>query len=142
MLYVKQLLEYHCRSERRAHMATAQINARIDANTKALGDRALSNIGYSPTKAIRSLWEFAGENINNLKALRELFDEIEQRSNARKSEATEWEKKVAEGPLIIERALREMGIEHYDPPDFSDKKVYEELLEEALYEKYAERGLA
>ena len=124
-------------------MATAQINARIDANVKALGDQALLSIGYSPTRIIRAVWEFAGRNASNREALRAWVDSLEDEMTIAQRDAKieAWEKKIAEGPLIIERTLREMGIEHYTPTDFSDEDAYDDLLEEALLEKQMERGL-
>lgn len=120
-------------------MATAQINARIDADVKARGDQALSSIGYSPTRIIRAVWEFAGRNANNRKTLREWVEslESEEAKAQRDAEQKAWEEKLAEGPRIIERAYREMGIEHPRPLDISD----EELLYEAHMEKMIERGL-
>lgn len=124
-------------------MATAQINARIDADVKALGDQALSSIGYSPTKAIRALWEFAGERIHDRKALRELFEMLQGEREAAKREAdlAYWQAKVEEGPRMVERIFREMGVEDYTPPDFSDREALENLLYEAKVDKLGERGL-
>ena len=120
-------------------MATAQINARIDADIKERGDRALSSIGYSPTRIIRAVWEFAGRNANDRKTLRAWVDSLENELTVaqRDAEIEAWEKKLAEGPRIIERAYQEMGIEHPRPLNMTD----EELLEEELLEKMMERGL-
>lgn len=120
-------------------MATAQINARIDADVKALGDQALRNIGYSPTRIIRTVWEFAGRNVNDRAALRSWVESLEDEATRaqRIADQEAWERKLAEGPKIIERAYREMGIENPRPLNIS----YKELLEEALVEKMMERGL-
>lgn len=116
-------------------MATAQINARIDSEAKALGDRGLESIGYTPTNAIRALWKYVGENLHDPKKLRALFEQLEGNSPQKKTEKEILEE-VEEGPLIYERALREMGIVAIEPFD----TPYEELLEQALIEKMAERG--
>ena len=120
-------------------MATAQINARIDAGVKARGDQALNSIGYTPTRIIRAVWEFAGRNANDRKALRAWAESLEDEAAKaqRDAELKAWEEKLAEGPRIVERAYREMGIEHPQPLSMTD----EELLEEALMEKMMERGL-
>ena len=126
-------------------MATAQINARIDADVKARGDQALSSIGYSPTRIIRAVWEFAGKNANNRKALRAWAESLEGETAKaqRDADLKAWEEKLAEGPRIVERALREMGVdpENYTPIDFSSEEAFEDLRAEALYEKWTERGL-
>ena len=121
-------------------MATAQINARIDSALKESGDRALANAGCSPTKAVRKLWRFASRNAHDPKRLRALLESLEGDSQERNSDeaARERMRRVEEGPLIFERALREMGIENATPVGLSD----EELLAQAYYEKWAERGLA
>ncbi|MBQ9043511.1 MAG: hypothetical protein IJ111_11955 [Eggerthellaceae bacterium] len=119
-------------------MTTAQINARIDAGIKSLGDEALSSVGYSPTKAVRALWGFASRNARNPKSLRALLDKLEEDgSQSAHAEAVDWESKIAEGPLIIERALLELGIQSHTPSGVSD----EELLYRAHREKMVERGL-
>lgn len=116
-------------------MATAQINARIDADVKAAGDAAFAYAGYTPTQAIRALWEFGARNLHDPKKLRSFLDQLEND----RSPGTTMEdivKEVEEGPLIYERALREMGIYTMEPCD----TPYEELLEQALAEKMIERG--
>ena len=53
------------------HALTAQINVRLDAELKAAGDRALAEAGFTPSKAVRILWEKAargGEDLRELQA--------------------------------------------------------------------------
>lgn len=53
------------------HALTAQINVRLDAKLKAAGDRALAEAGFTPSKAVRILWEKAargGEDLCELQA--------------------------------------------------------------------------
>lgn len=117
-------------------MATAQINARINIETKQRGDRALSEIGFTPTRAIRALWCFAGENLGNGEALRTMLEKLE---SAGKPDATEDREKrvlLAEsGPLIFEQALEDLGatLQAEDAP-------YDDLLEQAYIDKMTERG--
>ena len=120
-------------------MTTTQINARIDFETKALGDRALESIGYTPTSAIRALWGYVGKNLHNQKKLRSLFAQLEGDRSVTTADAAASErmKALEEGPLIIERALRDMGIDNPRPLDMS----YKELREQAYLEKWVERGL-
>ena len=51
--------------------------------------------------------------------------------------AEEREAIIEEGPRIIERALADMGVETFCPPDFSDK----DFLEDALASDMEEKGL-
>ena len=120
-------------------MTTAQINARIDSNLKESGDRSLASVGYTPTKAIRRLWEFASRNAHDRRKLRALFDELEggQSQTASADAAQQRMERVKEGPLIFERALQEMGIEDHAMSGLSE----DELLAQAYQEKWEERGL-
>ena len=120
-------------------MSTAQINARIDSAVKESGDRALANAGYSPTRAIRALWEFAGKNGHDAKRLRDLLAELEGNSSGSDIDAEAYRRMelAKNGPRIIERALEEMGIENHEPSGLS----YDELREQAYLEKWTERGL-
>ena len=119
-------------------MATAQINARIDASVKEAGDRALSQIGYTPTKAIRRLWEFAGAHLHDSSALRDLFTLLESNDDPSdaQAQAALLEERILSGPLIFEQALSELGISQGRDFGLSD----EELLEQAYLEKMTERG--
>ena len=49
---------------------TAQINARINRTLKERGDAALEHAGYTPSQAIRNLWDFAARNAHNPRAIR------------------------------------------------------------------------
>lgn len=120
-------------------MATAQINARIDASIKADGDRAFAGIGCTPTRAIRALWTFASKNGHDSKKLRHMLEQLEnsQAEAEAKTESDERIERAQEGPLIVERALQEMGIVNTEPSGLS----YDELREQAYFEKWAEREL-
>lgn len=121
-------------------MATTQMNIRISPSVKQAGDAALDKAGYSPTRAIRALWEFAGRNRGNEKELRKMLEVLEGEvdNDSHNAEISRRLQVAGEGPLIIERALSEMGI---PVSSYSDETSYDELLEQALYEKMKERGL-
>lgn len=40
----------------------AQMNTRIDRRLKERGDAALARAGFTPSQAVRALWEFAAEH--------------------------------------------------------------------------------
>ena len=117
-------------------MATAQINVRINPETKQRGDRALSEIGFTPTRAIRALWRFAGENLGNGNALRTMLETLENTGAPNAAEERERRVLLAEsGPLIFEQALADLGA----TPDIEDVP-YDELLEQAYVDKMTKRG--
>ncbi|MBQ9001843.1 MAG: hypothetical protein IJ087_08330 [Eggerthellaceae bacterium] len=117
-------------------MATAQINARIQSDVKVAGDRALEAVGCTPTRAVRALWGYAGRNGHRRRKLRELIDMLEgsDGSSGVGGDSEARAQRAAEGPLIFERALTEMGVIDYRP--LAD----DELREMAHLEKMAERG--
>ena len=122
----------------RPRAATAQINARIEADVKAAGDAAFANAGYTPTQVIRALWGFAAKNMHDREKISSLLESIaDEGDRSRKKTLEEILEEVERGPRIIEQALREMGIENPSPPT----KTYDELREEAYLEKWTERGL-
>lgn len=121
-------------------MATAQINARIDAQLKTGGNAALNEAGYSPTEAVRALWEFANRNRHDHAALHSLFDLLN--GTARQTEdATRISARVASveaGAQLFEQTLEHMGVNAHN---ITNDASYEELLEQAYLEKMTERGL-
>ncbi len=117
-------------------MATTQINARISFEAKQRGDRALNEIGYTPTRAIRALWRFAGENLGNGDVLRDLLETLESVGKTDSAEDREKRVLLAEtGPLIFEQALAELNISPQ-----TEEIPYDDLLEQAYIDKMTERG--
>ena len=57
---------------------TVQINARISRPLKERGDAALERAGYSPSQAIRKLWDFAANNAHNPRAIQSMFGAEEE----------------------------------------------------------------
>ena len=114
--------------------ATAQLNARMSKSLKESGDEALALIGFSPTQAVRALWEKAsrrGKDLEEVEALlRGVGAEEEPVTAPDASLQAMWD--------YMDEVYRSLGIDptvKYDMP--SDK----ELLEEALCERMVERGL-
>lgn len=87
--------------------ATAQVNARIDPDLKSRGDAALASAGFTPTQAVRALWELAARNADtpqNIEAA--LYPErVERQVQAEDSERSRKVVAAKKGPLIVEDAL-------------------------------------
>ena len=116
-------------------MATIQMNVRMDAAIKPIGDEAFASIGYTPSSLIQALWRFASRNRHNRKALRELRTMLETDSLDEEAPQRSW---VESTPLLYEQMLRDMGIEGTPAPlQLTD----EELLFQAHLEKAAEREM-
>ena len=122
-------------------MATAQINARIDAQLKTAGNQALSQAGYSPTQAIRLLWSYAAEHWHDIAAIEKLFDLLKgEADSSLNGQASLRVRRAQEGPLIFEDACAEMGISEHAINVIS-KLADEDLLEQAHLNKLEEREL-
>lgn len=116
--------------------STVQLNARMNRSLKQSGDEALALIGLSPTQAVRALWEKASRRGEDL-------EEVATLLCGRKGHATREspyaDEVLAAGRAIMDEAYRELGI---DPGVKFDLPSDSELLEEALYERMIEKGLA
>ena len=118
---------------------TAQINARINRTLKERGDAALERAGYTPSQAIRNLWDFAARNAHNPRAIQALFgaaNDVEERK-AEKERARRREAAI-KGANIVAEAYERYGIE---PSDWTKNASYEEMRDYALLERLRERGL-
>ena len=104
-----------------------QMNTRIPADLKEKGDRALERAGYTPSQAVRALWEFAARHAYEPSAVRGALGErktkiVEKRANP----FEEWE-------TTARRMYHDMGI----APDTNVPEIsYEELKELAYKERY------
>lgn len=121
-------------------MATAQINACINSETKANGDRAFADIGCTPTHIIRLVWEFAECHKGDKETLRDFVGRLDEKSTAAKDDEIARKVRLAQkGPTIVDETLSRLGVrnaEAYDEPPYDD------LLARAYAEKMAERGIA
>ena len=115
-----------------------QLNARIDRELKAAGDSALSLIGLSPSQAVRALWEKAARRGKDLEEVAQLLSPSAQRgSNAGASD--EAQDVIRQGWELMDGVYASLGV---DPELERDLPSDDDLLESALCERMAERGLA
>lgn len=119
---------------------TVQINARMSRSLKERGDAALKRAGYSPSEAIRKLWDFAANNMHNPRAIQSLFETEED--DAARIEADEERARRREialrGANIMAEAYERCGIK---PSEWTMNASYDEMREYALLERLRERGL-
>ena len=118
---------------------TVQINARISRPLKERGDAALERAGYSPSQAIRKLWDFAANNTHNPRAIQSMFG-AEEESALRDAEEERARRRevVMKSANIVADAYERLGI---TPSDWTMNASYEEMREYALLERLRERGL-
>lgn len=116
-----------------------QMNTRISRSLKERGDAALERAGYTPSQAVRKLWDYAAKNAHNPRAIQNLFDAEDE---AEKREAEEERARRREitirGANIVADAYERHGIK---PSDWTMNASYEEMRDYALLERLRERGL-
>ena len=119
-------------------MGATQMNIRIEDEVKALGDQVLSEIGYTPTQAVRTLWEFAAANRGNPEALRRQLDEMaamDLESEVR------WERRRRAFSQADEPAQEFLATLGWDELPAYREVPYDELRAQALVGRMEEKGL-
>ena len=118
---------------------TVQLNARMSRSLKQSGDEALALIGLSPTQAVRALWEKASRRGKDLEEVKELLCSGDPEAT---SARTQPDKALVEGWALVEQVYAKLGIDYNELKRPEDMPSDKELLEEALYKRMVERGLA
>lgn len=117
--------------------ATVQLNVRMGKSLKESGDEALALIGLNPSQAVRALWEKVSRRGEDLEEVANLLIGKSEQSDGQ--ECGTAADSLEEMWAFMDEMYLKLGIDasaDYDIP--SD----EELLEQALYERLLERGLA
>lgn len=119
--------------------ATVQLNARMSKSLKESGDEALALIGFTPTQAVRALWEKASRRGKDLEEVEALLRGV-GKDHAR--DVPDSDDALVESWTIVERTLASFDIDYgsYERPQ--NMPGDKELLEQALCERMAEKGLA
>ena len=118
---------------------TIQMNTRISRTLKENGDEALERAGYSPSQAVRKLWDFAARNLHNPQAIQSLLDATEAPAESEVEKERARRREISfKGAQLCKEAYERHGIE---PSDFTKHASYDELRELSLFERLRERGL-
>lgn len=126
---------------------TVQMNVRIDGDVKRRGDRNLARAGYSPSQAVRALWTFAAEaGADDPRVLRDFLEGNAEQA-APDSAASEKDRRIRsmqEARQRISDFVAESGTARQELPEDADERLayYDELREEAHWDRLAERGLS
>lgn len=116
-----------------------QMNTRISRSLKERGDAALERAGYTPSQAIRKLWDYAANNAHNPRAIENLFDaEDEAEKREAEEERARRRETMRKSMNIMADAYERHGIK---PSDWTMNASYEEMRDYALLERLRERGL-
>ena len=105
--------------------AMVQMNTRIPADLKEQGDRALERAGYTPSQAVRALWEFAARHMHEPSAVHAALEEKTETPSTKTSNPfDEWQ-------ATARSLYKKMGIS----PDAPAPEISYEKLKELAYAK-------
>lgn len=110
-----------------------QMNTRIDADLKRRGDEALERAGFTPSQAVRALWEYAANHAFEPQTIRRAL-ESEEDALARERQEIEGHKAYEEGISLVKKFEEKTGVALSFDYEMDDQ----ELLEQALYERFIE----
>lgn len=118
-------------------MAMGQMNVRIDEDLRVRGNLALQAAGYTPSQAVRELWEFAARNRFEPEAVRSGFGQLAETADDATTEgAVDFDFPLGEGWRIVDEGLRALGVS--SAPGEAEPS-YEELRQIAYEERWAGR---
>lgn len=114
-----------------------QMNVRIDDELKAAGDSALAEAGYTPSCAVRLLWQRVSDMQGRPEQIVDLLDP--RRQTGVEADRMRRRAAIERGRHLCDGFLLEHGVDPGVPRDGLPNDA--ELREEAFLERWAERGL-
>lgn len=120
-------------------MPATQMNLRIDAHIKERGDAALAEAGYSPSQAVRVIWEFAASHVYDSAAVKEFLQQAEVRQDPDRDARIKARMDALEQAMNLQQQLEKaIG----STPDALLESCPDKTLRgEALQARWEERGL-
>lgn len=110
-----------------------QMNTRIDRTLKQEGDRALKAAGYTPSEAVRALWDLAARTDGRSEALQAMLEVA-----PKEEKLTPQLEALRHGREAIGSAMAELGLGE-NPVLFEDGLDYDGLRDSYLMERLSEK---
>ena len=85
-----------------------QMNTRIDASLKEAGDAVLARMGYSPSAAVRGLWQFVVGHQDDVASVREVLEP--DAASSLTDEAARKASAIADLRSLYAQTAQELGI--------------------------------
>ena len=109
-----------------------QMNTRIDMALKEAGDAVLARLGYSPSAAVRGLWQFVVDHQDDAASVREVIEP--GAASALSDESARKASAITSLRSLYAQTARELGIsgnDGADIPSWDDLREdwYDERLE-------------
>lgn len=114
---------------------TTQANVRINQQLKHDGDAALAAAGFTSSKAIRTLYQFAAEHADQPELIAQRLKNLSETGRTKEQERRECGLAAIErGKGIFTEALHHLDIANPDP-NIANMPI-DQLKEQAFAEKY------
>lgn len=118
-------------------MSTTQMNIRIERDVKAAGDKALAEVGLTPTEVVREVWSFAARNGHDRQKVRDMMgylkeeaaDTREERDRQRLAAFEEW---LERGPQHVRESCASLGVDLASEPAVPADVLLEEAYDEEI----------
>ncbi|WP_273446349.1 hypothetical protein [Thermophilibacter provencensis] len=92
-----------------------QMNTRIDASLKEAGDAVLARLGYSPSAAVRGLWQFVVDHQDDAASVRKVIEPGV--ASALSDESARKASAITSLRSLYAQTARELGIPGNDGTD-------------------------
>lgn len=92
-----------------------QMNTRIDASLKEAGDAVLARLGYSPSAAVRGLWQFVADHQDDAASVRKVIEP--DAASALSGESARKASAITSLRSLYAQTARELGIPENDGAD-------------------------
>lgn len=121
-------------------MSTTQMNLRIDAQVKERGDAALAQAGYSPSRAVRAIWEFAASHTHDPQAVKNLLEQAEPKQDSDKQARIRAKMEALERVVNLNEQLEHVVGSGPSSAVNIDEASDKTMRAEALLSRWEERG--
>ena len=123
--------------------ATAQLNARMSQELKSSGDAALAEVGISPTKLVRLVWEKAASGKEGLHQLLDVLqnNDARERELVRADEYSSVEVRSARGEQLFAKGMTRLGLSQEATEYATTISDWKDLRDEMICDRLAKRGI-
>lgn len=119
--------------------ATVQLNVRMERSLRDAGNAALQGRHISPSEFVRAVWDKIAQRGQPLEdVLAAVFGETQARGRDFEAEVAS---PIDQGQTLYATLLHELGMEGTSHADAFVGRGHEQMMEDALLERWREKGL-
>ena len=122
----------------------SQMNVRLDAETKCAGDKALDSIGIAPSRFLRILWGYLARHRFETQTIQQLLnllsDNATEADDAQSARLAAFHQSIGLRDSIMQENGYSATSSEAGPPNDSSNSSFDDMLYEAMTERYEKRG--